>query len=246
MKNHLEHLRTEPFTTHREWTEAGIPVLCASVSLPEPAPALNAVCRRIRRYYRLQGRAFLRYCQKTLLPLAQAEARAALAESRPLPEFRAELTYQVTYNANGFWSLYTQVREHTLPGQDLLIRRGDTWDLNDGYPAALSDFFPRRSGWKRQLLSAAEAEALRRERAGVSRYRESLRRDLRRRFSARNYYLTEEGLSLFYPMYAIAPAPEGIPVFTLPYGEGSLLRPEVLSQAQSPAPADTMKNAAVP
>lgn len=231
MKTHLEYLRTEPFTIHREWTESDIPVLRASVSLPEPVPALNAVCRRIRRYYRLQGRAFLRYCQRTLLPMAQSEARAALAESRPLPEFQAELSYEITYNAHGFWSLYTQVREHTLPGQDFLLRRGDTWDLNSGYPAALADFFPRRSGWKRRLLSTAEAEALRRERAGISRYRESLRRDLRRRFSPRNYYLTEEGLVFFYPMYAIAPAREGIPAFTLPYGEDILFPPE------APAPS---------
>ena len=245
MKNHLEHLRTEPFTVHREWTESGIPVLWASVSLPEPVPALNAVCRRIRRYYRLQGRAFLRYCQKSLLPLAQAEARAALAESRPLPEFRAELTYQITYNAHGFWSLYTQVREHTLPGQDFLLRRGDTWDLNAGYPVALADFFPHRSGWKRQLLSTAEQEALRQERAGISRYWESLRRDLRRRFSPRNYYLTEEGLAFFYPMYAIAPAPEGIPVFTLPYGEGLLFPPKAPDREQSSPPESTVKNAAV-
>ena len=165
MKTHLEHLRTEPFTIHREWTESDIPVLRASVSLPEPVPALNAVCRRIRRYYRLQGRAFLRYCQRTLLPMAQSEARAALAESRPLPEFQAELSYEITYNAHGFWSLYTQVREHTLPGQDFLLRRGDTWDLNSGYPAALADLVPRRSGWTRRLVSAAEAEALRFEQA---------------------------------------------------------------------------------
>ncbi|MFR0769046.1 MAG: RsiV family protein [Dysosmobacter sp.] len=29
--------------------------------------------------------------------------------------------------------------------------------------------------------------------------------------------LTPEGLAFFYPMYAIAPAAEGIPVFTVPY-----------------------------
>lgn len=226
MKNHLEHLRTEPFTTHREWTLEDIPVLWADVSLPEPVPALSAVCRRIRRYYHLQSRTFLRYCQKELLPLAQAEARAALAESRPLPEFRAELTYQVTYNAHGFWSLYTQVREHTLSGPDFLLRRGDTWDLGSGYPAALSDFFPRRSGYKRRLLTAAEAEIQRRERAGLCRCHESWRRDLRRHFSPRNYYLTEEGLAFFYPMYAIAPAAAGIPVFTLPYEEGLSFPPE--------------------
>ena len=40
---------------------------------------------------------------------------------------------------------------------------------------------------------------------------------LRRCFSSRNYYLSEEGLRFFYPMYAVAPAAEGIVAFTVPY-----------------------------
>ena len=43
------------------------------------------------------------------------------------------------------------------------------------------------------------------------------RKAVRRRFNPQNYYLTEEGLAFFYPMYAIAPAAEGIPVFLMPY-----------------------------
>ena len=42
---------------------------------------------------------------------------------------------------------------------------------------------------------------------------------LRRRFHPDHYYLTEHGLSFFYPMYALGPAAEGIPVFSLPYGD---------------------------
>lgn len=53
---------------------------------------------------------------------------------------------------------------------------------------------------------------------------------LRRHFNPRNFYLTDSGLAFFYPMYAIAPAMEGIPVFTLPWNGGSILaappRPE--------------------
>ena len=60
----------------------------------------------------------------------------------------------------------------------------------------------------------------RQETAGISRYHEGVRRLLRRHFNPQNFYLTAEGLSFFYPMYAIAPAMEGIPVFTLPYGQG--------------------------
>ena len=220
MKESLTQLSTEAMTTEREWTVEEIPVLTAAVSLPEPVPAADRISRRIRRYYQLQCRSFLRYCEAYLLPLAAAEYRAALAASQPLPRFHAELTYQVTYNEGGLWSLYTQSREQGPGGQTALLRRGDTWDLASGYPVALSALFPRRSGWRRRLLEAVEAEAAQRMAAGVSQYHEGVRRRLRQYFNPQNFYLTGEGLAVFYPMYAIAPAMEGIPVFTIPYGRG--------------------------
>ena len=220
MNEPLTQLHAEAMTAEREWTVEEIPVLSASISLPEPVPAADKVSRRIRRYYQLQCRSFLRYCETYLLPAAAEEYRAALAASLPLPHFRAELTYQVTYNEGGLWSLYTQSREQGPGGQTALLRRGDTWDLASGYPVALSALFPRRSGWRRRLLEAVEAEAAQRTAAGVSQYHEGVRRRLRQYFNPQNFYLTGEGLAVFYPMYAIAPAMEGIPVFTIPYGRG--------------------------
>ena len=222
MKTCLTELRTEPFAAEREWTVEGIPVLTAAVELPQPQGA-DAVSRRIRRYYQIQCKAFLRYCERWLFPQAEAEYRAALAASAPLPCFRAELGYRVTYNSGGLWSLYTQSREVT--GHTLLTRRGDTWDLSAGYPVPLSAFFPARSPWRRQLLALAAEDIQRQERAGIARYDPEWRKKLRRRFNSRNYYLTEEGLTYFFPMYAIAPAAEAIPAFTLPYGQRDLLLP---------------------
>lgn len=209
----------QSFTAEREWTVEGVPVLSAEVRVPQPEPAADKVSRRIKRFYRLQCRAFLRYCERCLLPQAAAEYYAALEASRPLPAFRAELDYQVTYDQGGLWSLYTQVRERTGDRPALLTRRGDTWDLTVGYPVPLKDFFPAGAAWKKQLLSLASEEVRRRERAGAGRFREGWRKALRR-FNPQNFYLTEEGLAFFYPMYAIAPASEGIPVFLMPYDAG--------------------------
>ena len=221
MRACLTELHTEPFAAQREWTAEGIPVLEASVEVPQPQGE-DTVSRRIRRYYQTQCKAFLRYCEHWLLPQAEAEYRAALAASAPLPCFRAELGYRVTYNSGGLWSLYTQSREVT--GHTLLTRRGDTWDLAAGYPVPLSAFFPARSPWRRQLLALAAEDIQRQERAGIARYDPEWRKKLRR-FNSRNYYLTEEGLTYFFPMYAIAPAAEAIPAFTLPYGQRDLLPP---------------------
>lgn len=214
----LRSLRTEPFAAEREWEAEGVPVLWAEAEVPEPVPAEDRVSRRIRRFYQLQCRSFLRYCERCLLPQAAAEYRLALEASRPLPAFRAELRYRVTYNEGGLWSVCTQVRESLGPGPALLTRRGDTWDLAAGYPVPLRDFFPAGTAWKKRLLTHAAEEIQRRERAGAGRWREDWRRELRRRFNPQNYYLTEEGLAYFWPMYAIAPPAEGVPVFLLPYG----------------------------
>ena len=220
MGESLLSLRTSAFAAEREWEVDGVPVLSAAVQVPEP---LDKVPRRIKRFYRLQCRAFLRYCERTLLPQAAAEYHSAAAASRPLPFFRAELDYQVTYNEGGLWSLYTQTRESTAPGRTLLTRRGDTWDLAAGYPVPLRDFFPAGTAWKKRLLDHAAAELERRERAGVGRWREDWRKQLRKSFNSQNFYLTADGLAFFYPMYAIAPASEGIPVFLLPYDAGVAL-----------------------
>lgn len=226
----MTNIHLQPFTAEREWTIEGVPVLTASVAVPEPVPAADNISRRIRRYYQLQCRAFLRYCEKFLFPLAESEYRAALVISAPLPCFRAALEYRVTWQEQGLLSLYTQSREVTLPGQTLLTRRGDTWDLAVGYPISLGDFFPARSPWKRQLMTLASEDIQRQERAGMAQYHLRRPQDLRRHFNAQNYYLTQEGLTVFFPMYAIAPAAEGIPSFTIPYaqlGEGAFtcLRP---------------------
>lgn len=231
MKAPLAQLPTQPLVTEREWTEDGIPVLTATCSLPQPAMVQSAAARRIRRYYQLQRRCFFKYCEAWLLPQARAEYHAALDASRPLPCFRAELGYCVTWNQGGLWSLYTHTREAGPAGAPLLTRRGDTWDLSAGYPIPLQDFFPGVRGWKRTLLSFAAGEITRQEAAGVARYHEHWRQALRRHFNGQNYYLTEDGLAFFYPMYAIAPSAEGIPVFTLPYGTPGLRQP-----AQEPPP----------
>lgn len=158
-------------------------MLTAQVSLPEPVGSENRTTRRIRRYYRAQCRAFLRYCDRWLFPMAARACREALADSRPLPQFQAELSFRVTYNEGGFWSLYTQIREPAADGHILLRRWGDTWDLRRGYPVSLPSFFPHRRGWKRRLLTLAAQEIQRQETAGYARYLDGWLRRLRQQFN---------------------------------------------------------------
>lgn len=218
MREHPATLQTQAVTAERIWTADNFPVLTTTYSLPQPTDISSAAAHRIHRYYQAQGQAFLRYCQYALLPLASAEYRSALAASAPLPCFHAELHYEITRNENGLWSLYTESSERIGNAPTLHIRHGDTWDLASGYPVTLSSLFPPKAKWKHALLTAAAETIEQQEQCGIAKYNSNWRTLLRRRFNSKNFYLTTEGLCYFFPMYALAPAAEGIPTFTLPYG----------------------------
>ena len=133
----------ESFVAQREWAVDGIVVLTANITLPRPVPATNRIARRIDRYYQLQSRSYLRYCESWLFPQAVTEYHAALASSTPLPHFTADLTYQITYQAENCLSLYTQTKE-SCGSTVLMVRRGDTWNLQNGYPVMRSSLFPSK------------------------------------------------------------------------------------------------------
>lgn len=209
--------KTETYTAQREWSVDGVPVLSAALSLPRPAENATRAARRIGRFYRLQERAYLRYCEHWLFPRAAAEYRQALEAGASLPSFTAELSYRVTCCQGGVLSLWTESRERA-GGHTERMRRGDTWDLRTGTPLPLGTFFPARTPVRRVLTAQAEAEIRRQLGDGSSCYREDWRKLLRRRFSRENFFVTPQGVVLFYQMYAIAPAAEGIPCFCLPFG----------------------------
>jgi hypothetical protein len=57
-----------PCTCRKTWESEGLPVLHACVDLPSPEGH-----RRIRTFYDLQRKAYLRYCRRFLLPEAKAD-----------------------------------------------------------------------------------------------------------------------------------------------------------------------------
>ena len=208
----------------RCWTIEELPVLQMTSRLPrlENTPAARRFCR----FYQFQQQAFLRRCQRVLLPEAQAACNAALAAGVPPPCFQTALDYTIHRNQDGICSLTTRLRENTRPGPARQLQWGDTWDLRTGRLLPVSAFFPAGSSWKRQLLNAAAAAIEARERTGTAPYWAFWPRALRRSLDPRNFYLTETALCFFYGQNVLAPALEGIPVFSLPFRpEGPLSSP---------------------
>lgn len=209
-------LELQPYTLEREWTTEDIPVLSASVTVPLAGSAHDKTSRRISRYYQTLCRSFLKYCEQDLLPRAKTEWQYALSVSAPFKPFQAILNYRITYHDSHFLSLYTQSVE-SCGQQSLKLRYGDTWDLASGYPVPLPAFFKHHSPWKRRILEQIADEIQKQESAGIMQYHAHQRQELRRFLNPQNFYLCDDGISVFFPMYSIAPAAAGIPAFLIPY-----------------------------
>lgn len=213
----MESLEIAQRTAQREWTVDGIPVLTAELNLPQPVGEGRGL-RRLCRYYEQFGRSYLRYCERFLFPQAAEAYRDALSASAPLPACTASLTHRITWNGDGVLSLFTDSCE-SCGTRPLRVRRGDTWDLNTFLPVSLADCFPPRCNYRKRVQDHAAGCIETQLAAQTSVYREDWRRALRRGFNRENFYLSSEGLCIFYQMFVLAPPMEGIPVFCLPYGE---------------------------
>ena len=216
-------LSDTPLHDERVWEVDGIAVLRAEVTLPRCGEK-GRRARRFDRYYRRYARAYLCYCEAELFPRAAEAMCSAMERSAPWSCARSTLNYTVTFAREGLLSLYTEGREEHLPPR-LTIRRAEVWDMRRGLLLPLADFFPPKTAVKRLLVRSAWAQAAEQIGEGSAAYYPNYRAALRRYFSTRSFYLTQEGLHWFYPMYSAAPAAEGIPDFCLPYGEGGALLP---------------------
>lgn len=171
------------------------PLVCAAAELPYWEGRGG---RRFNRYYRAYGRAFTRYVEKVLVPETESEARWAAENGGCVPGWEAELRTVITLDTPRVVSLYTDTVE-TGGGRRRVLRRGDTWEKDGAAPMTAGDFFPPHTPWRRMILSAA-AEQIRRNEAA---YYPDWPHRLRRSFHSRAFYLGEEGLWVYFPMYAL-------------------------------------------
>lgn len=206
-------LQIKPYLEGRTFCDGDVPLLTAAAHLPTWTGARGV---RFNRYYRAYEHAFERYCETVLFPMAQESYREALERAGVIPDWHATLQTTVTYHGDNLVSLYTDSVE-SGGERRIDLRRGDTWDMTSGTPLRLTDFFPPHTLVRKRILSAVRETVEREERLGLYRYLPDWSVRIRRSFNPQNFYIGDEGLTVFYQTYAIAPPNEGIPTFFLPY-----------------------------
>ena len=169
----------------------------------------------INRCYQHVAEVWRRRWEQELYCAACLDLADRRAQGRPFRVWQAELVTEITLQQDGVLSLWQEGRETWGYERPLLLRRGDTWDLQTGAPRPLASFCSGQRGWKQNILDQMRQQIENRLADGESLLDADCTRKMRRHFNRESYYLTPEGANVFVPMYTIASGGEGIPVFTV-------------------------------
>ncbi len=176
-------------------------------------------------YYEEKAKAFQTYCEKNLFWQAVEDYQYAIKNQFPVHQYEALLVYTVTYHQNCALSLYFDQYEYTGGAHGNTVRSSDTWNLNQGRKYELRDFFPYYKDYKKNILKNINEQIGKQIAEETKPYFNEYNKLTADHFNASNFYITTEGVVIYYQQYDVAPYVSGIVEFMFPYEKGKVVPP---------------------
>lgn len=172
---------------------------------------------RFNTHYRQKAQKNYNYASTKLYQAAVKQYNASKVQGFPFNNFEYVEIFESTYCKKPMISLFYDIYEFTGGAHGNTIRKGNTWDMGRGILITLDSLFVKDYDYTPIIIRFIESEARRRQITGTAHYFENMDENIKNHFDPKNFYLTDEGIAIFYPLYTIAPYSEGIQVFVIPY-----------------------------
>ncbi|WP_312810723.1 DUF3298 and DUF4163 domain-containing protein [Sedimentibacter sp.] len=158
-----------------------------------------------------------RHVSDFLYNQAVNDYREAQENNYPFHGYEAYMEYVITYNDNCFLSYYYDKYEYTGGAHGMTLRSSNTFELCRGTIIPLYCFFKKGLNYRRKLIFEIikQADERLKEEPGI--FFDDYESLIIKNFDEDNYFLSPDGLSIYYQHYDIAPYSTGIVVFTIPY-----------------------------
>ena len=131
----------------------------------------------------------------------------------PVMVYEVYMSFEVTFNVRRIISLY--VDEYIFSGgaHGNTIRSSQTWNLDKGIIVPLENFFPNNPYFMIDILKEINKQIAKEPEI----YFENTCSLVLETFDPKSYYLTQEGIVIYFQQYDIAPYSSGIRTFTIEY-----------------------------
>ncbi|MDE6954063.1 MAG: DUF3298 and DUF4163 domain-containing protein [Erysipelotrichales bacterium] len=200
------------FRIHEDYYYAGVKIVSCTIFYPQFTghnPALDSLNKK----YYLQAVKKEDYCRHVLYPNA---VQAFLQNSKAFPyEFITTIT--ITLQTNEIISFYQQEYVYTGGANGQTTRISQTVNTLTGQIKQLCDFFQNKKNCipciKRNIIKQINTSK------DPTIYFHNYPDLIEKSFQSQNFYLTSEGVVIFFSLYDIAPHSTGIPTFLIPYSQ---------------------------
>lgn len=213
-----------PGNISRTFYFRGISVVDADLNYPQiRLHRAREIENRINTHYKFVAMNLLRYTATKLYSEAVAAYWQARKNGYPFRQFSSALGYTVGMNERCILSTCSDRYEYTGGAHGSTLRTSVTWNLSSGriirLPELMGVPYPKPLILEETLKAADRMYA---ENPGI--YFENYRELIRKNLNLNQFYLTPEGVVIYFQQYEIAPYASGIPELLLTW-EDLQIRP---------------------
>lgn len=173
---------------------------------------------QINAYYRTKAMMYINKNVNNLYQQAMVDYEYAVANKFPVRQYDVYADFYVTYNRNCILSLYFDLYEYTGGAHGSTVRTSDTWDISLSRLVSLSDLFPPGTNVRDYYIREIAERIKHESQNGYMMYFENYEDMIKQYLNLNNFYLTYDGVVIYFQQYEIAPYASGIPEFLIPYG----------------------------
>lgn len=193
----------------------GIPVLKYNIAYP----FFHSTCspkavESINEFYLSLAKNKQSYCKWVLYPQAAEAAKYIQENNPPFHPFEFDMIYQVTMNKGCVTSLYLEQYTYLGGAHGATVRTSDTWDFVTGKRLSLKNLYT--NDFENKIILWIESQIAELLKVSPGSFFEDYANLLRNTFNPDSFYLTPEGIVIYFQQYDIAPYAAGIPEFLLP------------------------------
>lgn len=189
------------------------PILEIKIEYPQIEGHVTAKAERaFNSYYENEAKALNLRARNEIYRQALRDCKYARKNAYPFNIYSFIRTFNETFLSCKYASLYTDLYLYTGGAHGNTERKGYTWCLTNGRRMTLSEFFPKGMDYRKEILRQVK-EQIAADQEGL--YFENADKLAEQNFNPSNFFLTPDGIAIFYPLYTIAPYYVGIPVFII-------------------------------
>lgn len=174
--------------------------------------------------YKVNAIHYVNYQIEKMYQMAIEEYEHSVANDYPIRVYEAYTDYTITYNQNCVISLYFDKYVYTGGAHGGTERTSDTWDLQAEDELELSALL-QIPNYKDFLIQQIQEQIQQNIKEGNNYYFEDYSSLVEEHFNIQNFYLSDDGIVIYFQQYDIGPYSSGILTFTIPYSADNIKVP---------------------